>query len=620
MFNITYETWEKVVKLYFETDIRKLNSYLQWYPFTRKASMTRLLEREYFDEFIDKGYFLLDENLMRVQRNYMQRSNGQYRQSQLISPIMYLLLQAICVNISDNVESQRNEAIKVYYSGNLHSLNPLYQEEYSNFYKEVILTEDIHDYFIKLDISNYFPNINIDKLFSKIEKKSSGFDQIELLMYKEFIKYIGNGNFPVIQNSMGTSYLATDIYLEEIDNTIFDYLSHINLISRFKMIRYVDDLYILFDSKADGISMANIFEEFQKFVNTLFHANELNLNSEKIKYGDSSRISEVLSTPYYEEIVNGEEFDIYELDVEKAEQLLLDFLTQVELEIENKYILTNKRYIEIIENIFSIEANNLSPSEILNRVIYSNDLNFTIDPIKSKVLNVTDVHILRTTPKVFLTLLLNTRDGERIREVLNNLFIKSREGFWMLNDLEIAITYLMKRRFSHYDLIEALVQQSPENISLYQFIDSYCIKYEWQYKSVENIKVFKHLKVSKLTLQIFFLYLCNKKRDDYLAAYSYYKSFFDRITAEFAWSESGFTKNANYKSYHQSKVLKKFYERFDGSREIIDEASKFRNFNPINHGSAELLSGDTISKEMLAQSLEKLSRMIYSYIESIEIV
>ena len=586
-----------------------MNCYLQWYPFNKHDMKSRLLSEEYFEDVIKSGYFISDESIMTIQSNFLQKFNGQYRQSQLISPVLYLILQAACINISDEINVSRKDAIEVFYSGNIDKLNPSYEDEYSMFYKRVIFEKDNFSYYMKIDLSDYYSSISIDKLFSKIEHYSKDLDQNDLLMFKELLNYIGNGRFPLIQNSMGTSYLATEIYLSEIDNKIFERLHGNNVIKDFKMIRYVDDLYILFDTDLDELNLRVFFEETQKFLNASFYKEYLNLNFEKMDYGESSGIVESLYGPFYDEIVNGEVFDIYEISKDVAYELLTSFLDRIESVIEQEFILTNQKYMDIVSNTFVIEDSDLSPREILNRIIYSNDLEFNENPLKAKILNVADYRILRVSPRIFSSLLLSTKDGAGIRSILNNLFEQSRNGDWILNDLDVAIIYLLNRGFQHGDLISKLVDQSNEPLYLQKYINNYCLDSVWNEMYSISIESLKSMKITVNTQKIYFLYLVNQKRDDYLAAYSYFKSYFDRITAEFAWFKDNFTSRISYHQYYKQRQLIDFYSFIDESEDIISNAAKYRNKNPINHGAAEILADKVITKEILEESIEALTSL-----------
>lgn len=223
-----------------------------------------------------------------------------------------------------------------------------------------------------------------------------------------------------------------------------------------------------------------------------------------------------------------------------------------------------------------------------------------------------------------MTLILETKDGQEIRNVLNSLFNKSRDSGWIMNETEVAIRYLLARNFKHKDLLDALSREVNDESRLINYIKSYCQPLPWEFNRTKAIEDLQRTEVSGLTFKILFLYLVNKDRDDYFAAYSYYKSFFDRITAEISYSydlNKEVSKNKsskpNYKMFHDNKNLIKVYKTIDKSEEIIKEASKYRNFNPINHGSAELLTKQHITKGVLEKSIKKLSNLLENLIKEV---
>ena len=89
---------------------------------------------------------------------------------------------------------------------------------------------------------------SLHKLFYSLEKiKVNCNDSVQLnqlKIYKEFLQYCGKGRFPLVENSIASSYLATVVYLNDSDNRLVDYLTNNLNIADFKIVRYVDDLYI----------------------------------------------------------------------------------------------------------------------------------------------------------------------------------------------------------------------------------------------------------------------------------------------------------------------------------------------------------------------------------------
>lgn len=180
--------------------------------------------------------------------NFLQKGDGSFRDSSLVGPILFLVLQSIGMEIHNFYTPVRPTDVSVYYAGNFEHLRPKYKQDYDDFFKELNASIDEYQYFIKTDITNFFSNINVDKLIEQIDEVCNDdevvFSQTQLHLFKELIKYCGNGRFPLIENSMASSFLATVVYLDVIDKALHKYISaNITAFSSFRIVRYVDDMY-----------------------------------------------------------------------------------------------------------------------------------------------------------------------------------------------------------------------------------------------------------------------------------------------------------------------------------------------------------------------------------------
>ena len=112
------------------------------------------------------------------------------------------------------------------------------------------------------------------------------------------------------------------------------------------------------------------------------------------------------------------------------------------------------------------------------------------------------------------------------------------------------------------------------------------------------------------------MYLCEMKRENYMAAFAYYKNYFDRVTADldFVFGRDPRLKKPNYKGFYQKNVFISFYAGIDNSATIINKAHSLRNANPLLHSSSELLDSDNTSEE-LRKNIKDLSMLIYRYID-----
>ena len=61
---------------------------------------------------------------------------------------------------------------------------------------------------------------------------------------------------------------------------------------------------------------------------------------------------------------------------------------------------------------------------------------------------------------------------------------------------------------------------------------------------------------------LYFMYMVELKKCNYLSAFAYYKNFFDRISAHFAYTINGIKAKGkpNYKAYYKEGTLKQLYE------------------------------------------------------------
>ena len=110
--------------------------------------------------------------------------------------------------------------------------------------------------------------------------------------------------------------------------------------------------------------------------------------------------------------------------------------------------------------------------------------------------------------------------------------------------------------------------------------------------------------------------LCEMKRENYMAAFAYYKNYFDRVTADlaFVFVRDPRLKKPNYKGFYKESAFTSFYSEIDDSETVITKAHSLRNSNPLSHSSSELLDNNNTSNE-LSNSIKDLSKLIYGYID-----
>ena len=320
MFGISYASWKEICEMYFHISQNALKAYLQWFPFSKLSERDRnIIEgKKFFDTYIRSGGFVLFPDIMRYSENYIQKGDGSFRNSTLVSPLLFLIIQAIGKEIFNCYSAGRAKDIEVYYAGNYADSRAKYRQDYDEFCKSIKIEGKKYDYFIKTDITNFFGNINVNELVERINQvcNTTGqkISQTQLLLIKELLLFCGNGYYPVIENSMASSYLATVVYLDEIDQELYHFLQKkIVGLAGFRMIRYVDDLYILFSSEKNVDALYKIYNIIEREYSSILKKYGLSLNTSKCTFKRCTEINDSLKTALYDEYANGNIHDLEDL-------------------------------------------------------------------------------------------------------------------------------------------------------------------------------------------------------------------------------------------------------------------------------------------------------------------
>lgn len=616
MFGITYETWADVCQMYFDLGIGSKKAFLQWFPFSKlsKADEQFIASEEFYNNYISTASFVLYPEAMHCSENYLQKGDGSFRDSSLISPILYLVIQCIGKEISKNYIPTRNDCIDVFYAGNLPQMRCGYKQDYDSFYKAINSYIEDCQYFIKTDITSFFSNINLDVLIERIDKRCNArgtvFTPTHLKLYKELLSYCGTGRFPIIENSVASSFLATVVYLDEIDERIYRFINDkVSGIRSFKIIRYVDDMYILLDSDSDENALHAAYNQIRNEYSSILKEYGLALNAKKCCIKPRININDELKKSLYDEYFNGNTCEIEEF----FDGAFQDFLAALLVTLQTEYIDVD-RYNELIERHFEAPDIEFTPSEVFNHYIYENDAilqdSKTITLI-CQLIN-QDVSFISLDPKRLSVMIMKTKSSVAIKALLNQLFQRNRQGLWNSYDTAIAISYLIQSEFKHFDLLKVLGENSDDLRHYYE----YCCGH--RFTSVFQDRKTKHyaeiIDQDWKAYFLYFMYWIEKKRHNVLAEYAFFKNFFDRFTADMAfyYKYDPQEKRPNYNAFFKEAKLKSFYAGVDNSEFIIQNAHKFRNANPLSHASAELID-NKVSTEDLQKSITEMFQLINGY-------
>lgn len=623
MFGISLDQWRDVCNMYVgQTSTNVLGSYLQWYPYiniSNRIDSPLLKSKDFFDEYIKNGKCLLFPSVTFKDKNYILKSDGTFRNATIISPLMYLLLQCIGKTIFDKYPSLRPDDIVVFYGGDYDTGNAHYKISYHQFYDEIKNISKEYRYYIKTDIKDFYDNINLDKLISLIDSKinSAENQQIspsQLYLYKRFFSYCGDGHFPLVENSICSSYLSTIVYLEEIDIKLFEYLSSktTSTIPRFKMIRYVDDLYIFIDLNEPSTTFKKEAVDILNQYNSILKDFNLSLNFSKCTFKEITPDESKVIFSLYDgwEVVSTEETP------DPFPDGILHFLRALEGELKEKHTLSFAEYQALVSNVYASDTTPLQPQEIFNNFVYSDLPVSQREEVTNIFFNIInqDITSLRVDPKRLMFLILQTHNGELIKSTLRLLFAQKRMGMWNYYDSALVITYLLQRSFHHEDLMRLIDLELPQ---LTYYSNNFCEKsfmYTLKMEKSDFHNISKIIGEDQKVSYLYFMYKCEESLGNFMEAFAYFKNFFDRVTADICCRHKNKIEYGTYyKEGKQHAIYSKFDDRsIDGKSPIIHNTMVLRNHNPLAHASSELLD-DNSSTTQLEQAQKDLWRLLIQY-------
>lgn len=610
LFGIKYDEWTQVCQMYFSVKKGVKQSYLQFFPFSKLTTndIKKIKSEDFFKKYIQNGGFLFHKNATLVTDNYILKADNSFRDVKLISEFLFLVLQTIGFTISSKYTQKRPSEISVYYAGSYLETKAYYKKEYNKFYKEINNELSKYKFFIKTDVRSFFSNIDLDKLIEFIDKNCNESRQqifpIQLFIWKLFFSYCGEGGFPCNENSLAASFLATIVYLEESDIALYNFLKSVKTVNKFKMIRYVDDLYILIDADFDSITKEQLFNIIYSYYSSILKEYNLSLNYEKCGFFEIEKINEVVKQSLYDEYSKNIKFKIssfYKDDI----IFLLDHL----IELSQNKVLSSKEYRQSINSYLTHKDIEFSSLEIFNYFIYNND-SFTLIPgSQDKVIKLfsIDLDILSIDPKLLTVLLLKTKNEILIKSFLNYEFSKYRSGQWTKYDSTVVLNYLLQRNFQHMDLKNCL---SKESTDLKVYLDLYCNNsFLITLEDIKRNKISEILQNDWKSCFMYFMYIVEIQHKNYLSAFAYYKTYFDRITAIIENPD-----NPNYQKFYKEANFKEFYKDIEKSEQILKDAFKMRNDNPLAHAEAKLIN-EHFTSEKIIKIIENLDYLLISYLE-----
>ena len=224
-----------------------------------------------------------------------------------------------------------------------------------------------------------------------------------------------------------------------------------------------------------------------------------------------------------------------------------------------------------------------------------------LTPILNQIIKLLryDKYLLKFDPKRLTIMILNLEDEQRIKKILSQLFSTNITNNWNAYDTTIAITYLIQRNFQHKDLLNIIKYKDSNLYNYYEYNckDSF-LRYLNNYLYNKIIQIINQ---DEKIQYLYFMYISEYEKGNYMVSFVFYKNYFDRITAclehYFAENNKKF-KKPNYKGLYKVNALKGLYSNIDGSGDTIEKAHNMRNEDPVSHSSSELLDNKISSSEI----------------------
>ncbi|BDM76550.1 AbiA family abortive infection protein [Lactococcus garvieae] len=616
MITLEHKDWKLACKMLQNIPKNTKNKYFQTYSFLLDdKNWGELTSEKFFTSYIKSGQFLTKQDNLSFPNRTLQKHSGAYRHVKIVSPIIYLFLIAIACQIKRIYKEDRPKSyISTYFSGSFDEEKPSahYKSSYNSYLVDINICQDSFDYCFQIDFSTFFPLVDTDSLFGKVEK----LDPKSELIYSSLIKMIGQGKMPIVDGNTGLSYLNTVVYLDKFDTELINFLKDIKEIESFQLVRYVDDLAIFINCDQSNLSYLN--SKVYTKIYELAVQNRLEINSSKTKYFTStvelgSNMNVALYDYFaYNESINFDEY--YSIDDLKS---FLDSLIALSSHA------TFKEYETV--SLATLQNSDLvfGGADVLNAIVYNkNDWAKDEEVIKKiKTLVDSDYKKLRFSTRALITLILNTKDSHIIRSLLNNIFESFKSNNSDLIDEILSIEYLVQRNFQHTDLIKTIKNTNP-NLSNYiekfqiNELSTHLQNEHTTFYTIDN-KVYDRLDNDSNLNFLFFRYKYFESLGQTLESFAYFKNYFDRFIAHATFCMGFDTgKKPNFRMYYTEKAITKGLNKFklsfneDEIKVIIHTAHDIRNDNPVSHASAALIKNSNLSKDRILESIQNLKNII----------
>lgn len=404
------------------------------------------------------------------------------------------------------------------------------------------------------------------------------------------------------------SFLATKVFLSDVDVELSRSVQKNASVDSFKLVRYVDDLFIFFDVK-DGASPFQAKEELLNKYADILRLSGLTLNQGKVEFGPTGALSLAEASEScvdFSELQTEGEID----DVAGRTARLFDEIAK--RASDRDYL--QQDFNEAVESAFAREEGAAPPMAAFRACLYHGQDSFREQVVIDSIRRALDSSkaVLSYNTDELTKCILNTNDGPLIKKMLNILFRAHRDGTWSSIDALVAINYLIGRGMMHEDLLKTLREAEP---GLDAYIRMFCTSERFVASPASDVE-------SKLILVIsgdapskiqFANQLYHKVTRNYFKRVACMRAFFDRFSSVYRQK----ILHKKKKFLFREREIKQIYASIEGSDEMIHKAEMLRQHNPLAHASSELIV-DSYKKD-ICEVIESLSKLISELLKSTDL-
>ena len=425
---LDYKYWKNAVDLInHELILKERNPHFFTFNSSFYKFYDKLKSEKYFSEVVNKNSFYLRDDEFYFYKYFSPKKLIGRRpyiffslQMKILYYSMGLYIFKLCGNYLLEIKKFTKGNISSYYGAGINYQNEsfnykniYYRDFYLQFRKEILtqINSGNYNYCIRLDIENFFENVSVRNLMNILEHKIAYSTRREYNYNDEtkeaiidFFNYINCGLDVGISQSDNNviSSLISHIYLTFFDVEILDILKEKkNEILGYKIIRYVDDIYIFLDlTTKEKIYCVELVNEFS----------EILFKKLGLKFNNKLMIVDIKDKEEVEDLKNNLKFT----------SLNENFYSDEKVDAVNDFKLLT-REIEKINGIENLLGNNIDKN-ILN-MIYDEKIKNYMESEETKqilesLFNRFNISLLKYMPsKAVLILLIN--NSNRIDEIID---------------------------------------------------------------------------------------------------------------------------------------------------------------------------------------------------------